>query len=69
MLKDSKLQKLIVIEGQAEYDKIVSEANKYRAVEIAKAKGQAQKMIGEAEAESQKMIQILCGKPQDCMNY
>ena len=45
------------IEGQAEYDKIVSEANKYRAVEIAKAKGQAQKMIGEAEAESQKMIQ------------
>ena len=45
------------IEGQAEYDKIVSEAEKYRAVEIAKAKGQAQKMIGEAEAKSQQMIQ------------
>lgn len=44
------------IEGQAEYDKIVSEAEKYRNVELAKAKSEAAKTIGEAEAESQKMI-------------
>lgn len=50
------------IEGQAEYDKIVSEANKYRAVEIAKAKGQAQKIVGDAEAESQRMIQSTMAK-------
>ena len=50
------------IEGQAEYDKIVSEAEKYMNVETAKAKSQAAKIIGEAEAKSQAMI-------QDTMNY